>query len=86
LSLTMLEFIGLIPIMRHDVSASVFITYRARFMLLFHDCSIINDASNPKFIIFFHFLNNISSLMKGKLAKQALNPFFDAAVAKSSVM
>jgi hypothetical protein len=48
---------------------------------MFHDFSIIKDFSNKNFNVFYHFLNKIGFLMKGKL-----NPFSDAAVAKSTGM
>jgi hypothetical protein len=41
----------------------------SHMMILFHNCSLMNDKSNQQFCVCFHVLNNIGFLMKGKFIK-----------------
>ncbi len=52
-------------------------------MSLFNDCSMTKDEIDKKYD-FRHFLTNIGSHMNGIF--YVLNPFLDAAVAKSTVV
>jgi hypothetical protein len=41
----------------------------SKMMILFHNCSLMNDKSNQQFCVCFHVLDNIGFLMKGKFIK-----------------